>query len=332
MKLFSTRPVVITLLVYGFSRTAQFTLTAGHPGDIGPLGRDFLMARAKDVTTLVRRVDSIASCAFRLDGGDALLLGIPAAEPERVSRRYGLCVVYAVHVSRHKLASAAFLAYMLSALNSYIAQSLDRTSPGPDGVASEYTRLLQEPAGDEAIAFVSDITQTASLFYTSILRGIRRRHGTVSAIKRLVNPDTRSSGNGYASAYTAVCLQAANSISTSRRIQFCYYIPQSLDAIRGSRVPFLPPLHLRVNIFHLLGKGIIIGHSFNRRRGLPVEMHDSHVTADTSSELSELDVYKILGSECGSRLPHLTSAVTACTRTTVTMAPNRHLIAKAVPR
>ena len=276
MKLSLRKQPTATVLIYGFSRTAQFTLIAGNPAAICLRDRDFLKDRATDITTLVRAAGNIASSGFRLGGGDTLLLGIPVAEPEHLSGRQGLCIVYAIHVSRHKLASATLLTNMLSALNTYIAQALGGAPSTPNAIATEYTRILQEQTNSEVIAFASEIAEKVSLLFTDILGCIPRHRRQTSPIQRLLGLNGIVQDNGLTGPCAALCIQAARHIGASRKVQFCYYLPYSPQIFRNARIPAFHPLYARINTYCLLTGGIILGHSFRRRRGLPMELHDSH--------------------------------------------------------
>ena len=275
MKLSLRKPSTVTMLVYGFSRTAQFTLIAGNSTTICLRDRDFLKDRATDISTLVRAVGSIASSGFRLGGGDTLLLGIPAAQPERLSGRQGLCIVYAVHISRHKHASAALLMNMLSALNTYIGQALGGTYSTPHSIATEYTRLLQEQPSGEVVTFASEIVERISLLFTDILNGFGRHRRQTPPVQCLPGLSRIAQDRAPVNPYTTVCVQAARHISASRKVQFCYYLPHSPQIFRNARIPAFHPLRVRINTYCLLREGIILGHSFRRRSGLPIELHGS---------------------------------------------------------
>jgi hypothetical protein len=274
MKFFKAQPSSATLLIYGASGTAQFTLTAGNPRALGMRNVSLLQDRARDVTTLVRRIKGAVSCGFRLDGGDVLLLGVPVAEPEQQSGRDGLCVVYVVHVSHHRLASPIFFMYMLFILNGHLARAIGSSNSSFEITAEDYTKLLQRQGSDELIALVSDQTGKISQFFTNVFNSMSRRgRRSFSASSKAGNL-----ADYYKNPYSELCIRTASLIRNSRRINFCYYISYSQATLEDPRFPILRYPHLRAGYCSPTVSGLILSYSISRRRGLPVEMHGNFVT------------------------------------------------------
>jgi hypothetical protein len=244
----------VTLLVYGFSHSAQFENLAGDVSGFSQRERGILYARAAQLSEIVHVTRWVASSGFRLGKGEVLMFGIPVDEPEEASGRMGLCAVYAVYVSRRRLAAPAMLVQMVAVLDLIVANVCSGSYDGPASSASILTRFLQRYDARS----MTDSLKIAAGRYSYIFSSILSPYGRMPrrAITRLrpVTPIGNTFNNRFSDPDYAVCRQAAARIKSSKRASVCYYV-----SIWGDTKTGLPVQ--RNNIGHqFLSAGIIITH------------------------------------------------------------------------
>lgn len=246
------------MLVFGFARAAQFSITAGNTSALRPADIAAIQQRAVDIAKLTQAVRQVVSSAFRLGSGEVLLLGIPVAEPERATDRRGLCVAIAVFVSRRRVSSAAMLVQMLASLELAIAETCHGSYTNPSVTATVYTQLLQRRNDDSALNSVSSVTKQLSLLYSSMLKVEARRRRRKFQFFHSMYPKGSTLNNVLSVPHYAVSFQAATRLKASRTGALCYYLPFGPEMV----VARIAARAIETHLF--LDSGIIIGHSFPR--------------------------------------------------------------------
>lgn len=270
------------ILVYAFSRTAQFSLTAGDASAFRPREIEILAARAADLARLMEAVGNIASSGFRLGNGTVLMLGVPVSQLEQSSGRRGLCVVYAAYAERRQRSSAELLVNMISAFSASLSMAISGTYMDPARTADAYTKLLQNNDNLAATDLAESITAGLSTIVASLAKGVSQKHSS--------NP---------ADYYSAVSRQAASTIRTGR-VQFCYYIHFSPKVIRSLDLSTLPLPSAQIRSSSFLPYGIILGYSFRSRTGLPAQL-----------SVTPLESQRVVGTACSCYLRSLKCEIVA---------------------
>jgi hypothetical protein len=255
-------PPIARILIFAYLPTAQFAITGGSVNGLRKRDIAFLQDRAIEVVRLVNVVDDMAGAGFRFAGGDVLMLGVPTAEREERSGRTGLCVVYAVVISRRGAASASIVMEMITALQINIAQVAEGRYLSPEHTATIYASMLQNQEHDTMLDSVTVIAEKLSVIFTSIIAG-------TTWFQSIRFPHRRNRRE-YADSYEAVCMIAAKGMRNPTRIEFCYYLPHGPRVALNRKIPVILPGLIRVNDYRLLRSGIIIGHSVRRRKGLRI--------------------------------------------------------------
>jgi len=244
------------MLVFGFERSAQLVIAAGSPANLRQEEIDELNRHATEVTAVAQVVRHAVSSAFRVGNGQALMLGVPVAEPEWTSGRTGLCVVFAVFVSRRRVASAAMFVQMIAALELAISEVCSGSYSNPVMTATTFTQLLQRHNFDAALESSKRVTEQLSLLFTSILRArVRRRYGF--RLHHWATPAGWTLNNSRSSPYYAVLALAAHNIS--RTGQLCYYAPFTTH-LAESRLNKATPANLHL----FLESGVVMGYMLPR--------------------------------------------------------------------
>ena len=249
--------IYVKALIFGFAQAAQFSLTAGNFSHLSQQEIDHLRRCATKTMTMTRAMNQMVSTGFRLRRGEVLMLAIPVAEPEQASARRGLCVIFAVYVSRRRVASAPMMVQMLASLELAAGEACSGGYVNPMMTATAFTQLLQRHNYDPLIASVDKAAEDLSILFTSILRPKARWLTRALNLFHPVRPMGRTANNLSSSPYYLACSLVADRSRRAQRGYLCYY-----HLLTQSMPRRLKPSAANAHLF--LKDGLIVGQAFPR--------------------------------------------------------------------
>lgn len=246
-------------LIFGFAPDLQLHRVAGDLERLSSRDRAQVIEIAKETASEAGSNAALTGMACRLEHGEAVLVGIPVDEVERVNGRpgrRGLSVAIGGVVSRVELAGPSIFVQLLAALDLAVARACAARYQNPIATATALTRCLQYETDDDRMikeleVAVSDISTIFSLLVAS-----DSNRSSVIARRKTLNATGSTLNNTMSEPAFALCHVLIEQLQSSGQNQKGRHF-----AIGTPNGKLLSAIE-RVSAHHFIGDGIILLSAF----------------------------------------------------------------------